>query len=157
MSYSFVGFLTDADRVTIKNALDLWPGSLLRGVTTPFSGSILARFNPDEDQNISALKLMAAAVGFKEQLPEFSREYPEHRFIYIDYDCFSGYVDEFEGSVYRNGELLFSSVLDENTPSVVWQEFQNMVETLKHINVQLDENMYFEPFARGYWKHKRNR
>jgi hypothetical protein len=111
-----------------------WPHARVRRIERPFEGIGLRL--PWEIATEAARDLVDR---FRNELPEWSRSYPEVTFIRVAAECFGGHC-EFEGYACRDGRIL----LDEPFHS------DALGRLMATIGVVLPDGDYFEPFAREF-------
>lgn len=126
-------------------ALTRWPFCMARSITDPFRGFAMLAPDPDREADTEAEyeRLLELPFAVMSDLAEFSREYPDFTFVFIDADCFGG-TCVYTGFVVQAGEVRLRVADDK--PGV--EQLQLLVQAL---GVRLQSG-YFAPFARGYWE-----
>lgn len=106
MNWQFQGFFAKVPTEVIEAALAQWPHCQGGVITEPFDGIGIALppvsidfFSPDFQEQV------LQRYSVEEELPEWSRRYPETAFVYLDADCFSG-VFCCKGYVCRDGMII---------------------------------------------------
>lgn len=84
------------------------------------------------------------AYSIEDQLPEWSKDYPDIVFVFVDVDCFGGICED-QGYVCRNGII----IAEENTCDRVAD--RALRHLIAHLGIQLGDRHYFAPFERGFF------
>jgi len=111
-----------------------WPVASVRRIDEPFDGVGLRM--PWE---IDTEELDEIVHRFREELPEWSRAYPDLTFAHVVAECFGGECD-YAGYVVRDGQKLLEESLHPGS----------LGRLMAAIGVALPQGDYFEPFTRSF-------
>ncbi len=144
MGYRFEGFFSDGNEAIRDAALARWPFCTAKAIKSPFRGFGMRAPDPEQvaesDDDYERMSELSFAVV--QELPEFSKRFPNAAFVFIRADCFGG-VCIYDGFATRAGEILFHV----EPKRAGWESLQ---ELLRPLCVRLKFG-YFRPFVRGYW------
>ena len=128
----------------MRAALVRWPFCTARTIATPFSGFGIRAPDPDgeAESDEEYERLLELPYAVRCGLAEFSRDFTDVAFVFIDADCVGG-TCIYTGFVARAGVVV--EQVTENATGTGQLE-----RLLKPLGVQLRSGN-FAPFARGYW------
>lgn len=139
MAYTFRGFFTSPAVGLIEAAAARWPGASVRVMDEQLHGVGLRLPEPEPNDPPQYQRVMNCA----DELPEWSRRYPENTFVYIQVECFGGSCDHF-GYACKDGEKI---------ETVEEEQEDGLIRLMSHLGAKLGNaysRSYFAPFERDY-------
>ena len=128
-----------ADEATIsavcQEIRDLWPQAVCRYIRAPFAGVGVSRTADAMNTHVEQRQL-------DEELQGWTPRFPDLTFVRLEAVCFGGACD-YEGAVWRNGELLWREEGDDRGDAP-------LITLLRYLGVTSTDGS-FEPFTRGYF------
>lgn len=146
MGYQFKGFFAQAEKFLIEPAKRKWAGCRGRVITSPFVGIGVASPNLNHQESPEAYNYVSeTAYSIEDQLPEWSKNYPDIVFVFVDVDCFGG-ICEYQGYVCQNG-----IIIAEDSDACGELRKRALKHLIAHLGVQLGDRQYFAPFERKFF------
>lgn len=144
MGYNFRGFFArcpdgKSAKEIIISASEKWPKTKSKIIEEPFFGigvSMPDFWNVIEDEE-KACRIMCA---IEEQLPDFSKKFPEHDFVYVEANCAGGSC-LYEGYICKDGKIIFRAESKKSS----------LARLMAKIKVTLGKGSYFKPFERKFF------
>jgi len=135
-----MAFFAKGDRSIIDCAKKRWPGCSAKVINSPFRGIGVAGpyIHKSENHEIYE-KFLHLSYDIQDNLPEFSKKYPDTVFVFVEVDC-SGGICHYDGYVCRNNKILAKK-----------EGKEALKHLMKHLDVKLGENQFFEPFQRDFF------
>lgn len=152
MSFYLKGiFTTDTDESIVVKAKQRW--AEIRSKTINSNSKGLGMVGPDANRASSFEEYeRAQAVNYRieDELPNFSKQFPDTKFAFLFVDCWGGYC-QYSGYVCQDGEKTID--LSEQLGETVKQEEQdeNLKSLMNALGIDLGDKGYFEPFRRNYF------
>jgi hypothetical protein len=121
----------------IRSASEKWPDAKSKIIKEPFFGIGVSMPDFRDAQDDETYE---KTFAIEEQLPEFSKNFPEQNFVYVEADCFGG-TCLYEGYICKKGEVIFKAKSEKDS----------LIKLMKEIKVKLDKKGHFKPFERGFF------
>lgn len=147
MGYQFKGFFAKAEESLIQEAEIKWSGCRGRVVTTPFVGIGIA--SPDwncQDSDQAYEQAIEISYAIEDQLPEWSKNYPDIVFVFVNVDCFGG-ICIYQGYVCQNGRV----IAQDKGDACGELRKRALKQLIAHLGVELGYQQYFAPFEREFF------
>lgn len=156
MGVKFRGFFAkcniEESKIIIDSIENTWSDTIVKIMKTPCVGIAVKmpdlieifsnkKYNETGSYEISLEveeKLSEIMYSLEKNLPDWSKNFPKQKFVYIDSDCFGGICLE-SGFVCNNGVVIFIQESEE----------KYLGNLLEKGEIQL--KWYFEPLTRGYF------
>jgi hypothetical protein len=144
MGFRFQGFFSDGDEAVMAAALQRWRFCTAKPMAIPFHGFGLRAPDPDREAESDEEyeRLLELPFAVERGLAEFSRDFPEAIFVFIDAECFGG-TCIYTGFVAQDGEVRLRIAAEQ--PGT-----ESLQRLLDPLGVRIEAG-YFAPFTRGYW------
>lgn len=145
MGFRLISFFAAGNTDFTKSAINKWPQITWKRITDPFKGfgAALPELHALGSQE-EFEKLIEAADSISEELPDFSRSFPDLTFVFVDADC-SGGTCAYNGYACKNGRIL-------NKESGYNKKGDNALKNLAaKLGANLKDGHYFKPFSRGFF------
>ncbi|MCA9919732.1 MAG: hypothetical protein KC445_17365 [Anaerolineales bacterium] len=144
MGYDFKGFFTDnLNYETFCHELAHLP-VVVKQIENPFHG-LGVKLDEDEsydDESFEAFYEQEKALV--STIKSLSIQFPKSTFAWIEVKCFGG-TCLYIGFVMQNGIQQFSKIEYDSDPTI-------LPKILSFLGITLADNLFFEPFTRGYWQ-----
>ena len=144
MGYVFQGFFCGFDARIPIEARKQWPQAAVQIIRKPFYGIGLRMPDAEtldvdlEDEEVWEA-ITHAIFEQRDNLPVWSRNFPDVGFVYIFVECFGGICD-YAGYSCKNGEKLLSCQGDHSILKALFES----------INIDLKTTLPFPPFDRSF-------
>ncbi len=141
MSFHLMAIFAKADKALMKEASKRWPEAKCKAIEGPFKGMAIASpYINKADTEEEYEKANDVGYDLEENLPEFSKQYPETVFVFVEVDCTGG-TCLYKGYVCKNGE------------TIAKEKGKGALKPLiNHLGIELNGEQFFEPFKRGFFE-----
>lgn len=139
MGYTFRGFFTTHAEGLIADAAARWPGASVHVIQEQLEGIGVRLPEPDPGEP----EQYQMVLNCEDELPAWSKCYPQNTFVYILVECFGGPCDHI-GYACKNGDKI--DAVDE-------EQEGGLGRLMSHLGVKLGStysHTYFRPFERDF-------
>lgn len=145
MTFLFKGFCVKTDNLSIINsATKQWNNLKVKQIQDPFKGLVIGYPNDDYREVLDYEK----SNSIEKNLLDFSKEFPEEKFVFISTDCWGGYCSYY-GYVCLNSIKIFEANNNDSDNQDI--EDDKLSNLLKYLEIKTDERVYFRPLTRKFF------
>jgi len=141
MGYEFQGFFVEHEDQLFRAIQSRWPREHVREFSEPFHGiGLKERSRADVEFCDSDYEQIPIT---EDELPSFSKQFPESTFVYIDARCHGG-ICFYDGFACKNGEIVQQCSDSEDSLGTL----------LAHFDIREGPRPFFQPFQSGFFGEK---